>query len=37
MDRAFYEVDAMEVRIRREWFMRRGEKHERESVPPEMD
>ncbi len=37
MDRDFYRVDAPEVRDRREWLFRRGEKGEREFVPPEMD
>ncbi|MCG3141129.1 MAG: hypothetical protein HDKAJFGB_02319 [Anaerolineae bacterium] len=37
MDRNFYEVEVLEERIHREWLLRRGEKHEREFVPPEMD
>ena len=37
MAREFYGVDALEERIRREWFLLRGEKSECEFVPPEMD
>ncbi len=37
MDREFYRMDALDEKVRREWWLRRGEKVEREFVSSEMD
>lgn len=37
MDREFYRADFLDDKDRRERLLRRGEKREREFVPPEMD